>query len=64
MYISQEIAKGTLYQLSELSRHNLYEGDHETVLLEKEVRHIKNFVEFSRIKKEQIYKWLCMKKVY
>lgn len=47
---NQEKARETLARISDMLSHQLYDGSKEKVVLEKEVQHIKNYVELEKIR--------------
>jgi len=50
---TNQIARNTLLQFSELLRYQLYDCGVEKVSLEKEIEYIKNYVAFQRLRKEE-----------
>ena len=47
---NQEKARETLARISDMLSHQLYDGSKEKVALEKEVQHVKNYVEMEKIR--------------
>ena len=50
---SNQVARNTLLQFSELLRYQLYECSEEKVSLEKEIGYIKDFISFHRLRKDE-----------
>jgi LytS/YehU family sensor histidine kinase len=50
---SNQVARNTLLQFSELLRYQLYDCSSETVSLEKEMEYLKNYVAFQQLRKNE-----------
>jgi two-component system, LytTR family, sensor kinase len=50
---SNQVARNTLLQFSELLRYQLYECTEEKVSLEKEINYINDFISFHRLRKDE-----------
>jgi two-component system LytT family sensor kinase len=50
---TNQVARNTLLQFSELLRHQLYDCSAEKVSLEKEIQYIENYVAFQRLRKSE-----------
>ncbi len=50
---SNQVARNTLLQFSELLRYQLYDCSASTVSLEKEIDYIKNYIAFQRLRKDE-----------
>jgi two-component system LytT family sensor kinase len=50
---TNQVARNTLLQFSELLRYQLYDCTSEKVDLEKEIAYIKNYIDFQRLRKDE-----------
>ena len=58
---NQEKARETLARISDMLSHQLYDGSKDKVALEKEVQHVKNYIELAKVRQGEkvTVKWNC-----